>query len=166
MANGERSVTLLPPAPASSEGSHSNIDPAVLATSFVSTPIPTPQLPLTLAPRAPIRNRRRGAARQDKLEGSTRSGEMREPVATVLEGIQRLTDSRRPILHLALEILETEYEGRLTEEHMDLAYDFLESEPRATFFTGMRAGEGRDRWLERKANVKIINHNDVWDTDV
>jgi septation ring formation regulator EzrA len=75
----------------------------------------------------------------------------------VLEGIQQLTDSRRHVLHIALELLETEYKDRLTEEHMDMAYDFLENEAKAVFFTGIKDGEARDRWLERKAGVVIIS---------
>jgi hypothetical protein len=77
----------------------------------------------------------------------------------VLESIQQLTDNRRHVLHVAVELLEEEYEERLTEEHMDIAYDFLENEASAFFFTGMRTGESRDRWLERRTGVKIIHCN-------
>ena len=45
----------------------------------------------------------------------------------VLESIQQLTDTRRHVLHVVVELLEEEYEERLTKEHMDMAYDFLEN---------------------------------------
>ena len=48
------------------------------------------------------------------MEGSTR--ETDEPMAKVLEGIKQLTDSRRHVLHIAVELLETEYEERLSRE--------------------------------------------------
>lgn len=73
----------------------------------------------------------------------------------VLEGIQQLTDSRRHVLHVAIELLEKEYKGRLAEEHMDKAYGLLEDEAKATFFTGIRDKECRDRWLQRKAGVEF-----------
>jgi hypothetical protein len=84
-----------------------------------------------------------------------------EPIAKVLQGLQNFAESRRHILHIAVGILETEYKDRLLEDDMDIAYDFLEDELKATFFTGMQAGVGRDRWLERKAGVKLIN----WEVD-
>jgi hypothetical protein len=44
------------------------------------------------------------------------------------EVLEQLTDSRRHVLHIAVELPETEYEERLSKEHMDMAYDFLENE--------------------------------------
>jgi hypothetical protein len=38
---------------------------------------------------------------------------------------------------------------------MDKAYDFLEDEAKATFFTGIKDKECRDRWLQRKAGVEF-----------
>jgi hypothetical protein len=106
-----------------------NIDPT-LATPSASTPIdiPTPPSAPVPAPRAPPRNRRRAVAQQDEVEGKrTRPGETNAAMTKVLESIQQLTDTRRHVLHVAVELLEEEYEERLTKEHMDMAYDFLEN---------------------------------------
>ena len=125
------------------------VDPSLEAPS----PIANGSTPTTNAP--PLRKRKRAReettnTRKTGYEGSS------APMEKVLEGIQQLTDSRRPVLHVALELLEREYKGRLTEEHMDVVYDFLEDEAKAVFFTGIKDKEGRDRWLQRKAGVEVM----------
>lgn len=85
-----------------------------------------------------------------KREGSP------EPINKLLEGIQQIAGSRRHVLHVAIEILEKEYKGRLTEDDLDKAYDFLEDEAKAAFFTGIGDKEGRDRWLQRKAGIEVM----------
>lgn len=143
IATGSRAITLTH----TSTNSQilSNIDPSLEVPSNSSTPTIN----------APLRKRKRGPDEMPIIR-KTRCDDSSGPIEKVLEGIQQLANSRRPTVHVALELLEKEYKRRLTEDDMDKAYDFLEDEAKAIFFTGIRDKEGRDRWLERKTGVELL----------
>ena len=71
--------------------------------------------------------------------------------------MEQLVGSRRGSLHTAVLKLQQDYSNRLIDEHIDMALVLLENEVKATIFSGRLPGEIRDRWLERNAEVELIN---------
>jgi hypothetical protein len=90
----------------------------------------------------------------------TRLGE--SLIEKVADAIKELARARRSDLAITIEILEDKYTGRLTNEHIDMAFILIENKTKATMFSSMRDKEIRDRWLERNAGVKILS---AWDID-
>jgi len=73
--------------------------------------------------------------------------------------INQLASAQQNPLAAVVQLLQKKYEDLLTEEHIDMALDMLEDESKAIYFTNLNEGETRDRWLERKARVKVLQ----WD---
>jgi hypothetical protein len=87
-------------------------------------------------------------AKRPRLEGSYQGLEV---------AITQLARSRRNVLQLAIELLETEYSTRLTSEHMQMAIDILEIEAKSSIFISIQDQITRDQWLERQAGVEVLN---------
>ena len=154
MANGSNAVTLIS---SSNETTIllSNIDPLL---SRSSTPSSTQySTPLTTNPLR--RKRRHPIDSQDETESSTRSKRLdtHTPIERVVAIMEQLVESRRGSLHTAVLKLQQDYSNRLIDEHIDMALVLLENEVKATIFSGLLPGEIRDRWLERNAEVQLIN---------
>jgi hypothetical protein len=130
---------------------------STLTTTSASTP--TPLIP---------RNKRRAPLDlHDEVDSQFRRTRPREsytPIEKVAAAITQLADTRRGFLQLAIIKLQKNFKGRLTEEHMYLAMEFLESESKAAIFGGLEDGEFQDRWLKRNTGVQIIR--DWTDVDV
>lgn len=151
IATGSKAVTITCP---QTNTTGSQIDPFLDSSTAAAS---ASSQGSTLAP--PVRNRQRGTTWQDKVEGKThkaRLGETYEPIDKVLDGLRVLANSRRHHLTVVVKLLETEYKDRLTEEHFDIALDFLMNETHAIYFTSMSDKERRDHWLMRKSGVIVI----------
>jgi hypothetical protein len=116
-----------------------NIDPALL------------NIPSTLI----SRKRTRGSEKdiQSKRLKKEESGNSVLRMAIAIEGY---TQAREGKLQVALDLLHKVYINRLSEAHFDIAIDLLDSERKASTFVGL-SGVVRDCWLERHANVQLIN---------
>lgn len=157
IATGSNAVTILHSA------TSSNIDP--LLTSSSSTP--TPSTPAIASASGVLRNRKRKIPTEWQDEPDTKthktiSGETYAPMEKVAAAITLLAQARRGVLQIAVTKLQDNYTRRLTAKHIEMALDCLESETKAAIFGSLREGEGRDRWLERKAGVEIIR---AWGQD-
>jgi hypothetical protein len=92
----------------------------------------------------------------------------RDPYTTLSEVTKAIiaqTGARRSKLELAVELLQEEYTDKLSDEHMQMALDLMETLTKATIFTSFRvvAGEPykiRDCWLERHAGIQVIRAED------
>jgi hypothetical protein len=147
--------------------------PSIATGSYATTLLPidpslTPSSQHLSLPPGPLRKRRQttiGLEEEEKIKrprlGSLGSlGSSQESSFQGLEkAITQLAQSRRNVLQLAIELLETEYTDRLTSEHMQMAIDCLEIEAKSSIFISIRDKAMRDQWLERQAGVEIINWN-------
>ncbi|KAK9367948.1 hypothetical protein V1509DRAFT_565512, partial [Lipomyces kononenkoae] len=101
-------------------------------------------------PSGPLRKRWRIV--NDEEKATLKGGSLQ-----LLERVMaQLARSRRTVLEEAIELLEEEYSGKLSSEHMDLALDCLENGAKSSMFTGIKDAAKRDRWLARHAGVKIL----------
>lgn len=118
-----------------------------------------------------VRKRGRGRGRGGpELEGSNdRTQQLRgDPyiaLSQVTKAIIAQAGARRSKLELAIELLLEEYIDKLSDEHMQIAIDLMETITKATIFTSFRATtrelhEIRDCWLERHAGVEVIRAED------
>jgi hypothetical protein len=154
--------------------------PSIATGSYATTLLPidpslTPSSQHLSLPPGPLRKRRQttiGLEEEEKIKrprlgslgslGSSQGslGSSQESSFQGLEkAITQLAQSRRNVLQLAIELLETEYTDRLTSEHMQMAIDCLEIEAKSSIFISIRDKAMRDQWLERQAGVEIINWN-------
>jgi hypothetical protein len=128
------------------QSSFSNIDPSLEGS-------PAPSLP----PRRQKRQRQ-PAESQDEVDNKVRRTRLGEsPIEKVADAMKELARARRSDLAIAVEILEDKYTGRLTNEHIDMAFILIENETKATMFSSIQNKEIRDRWLERNAGVEILS---------
>jgi hypothetical protein len=82
-------------------------------------------------------------------------------LSQVTKAILAQAGARQSKLELAVELLLEEYIDKLSDEHMQMALDLIETVTKATIFTSFRATtrelyEIRDCWLERHAGVEVI----------
>lgn len=57
-------------------------------------------------------------------------------------------ESQQSLISRAIRLLETEYDGRLSEDGMQLAIDLFTDTVKADVFLSLMAGSRRDRWLQ------------------
>ena len=70
--------------------------------------------------------------------------------------IEGYTQACKGKLQVALDLLHEVYINQLSKAHFDIAIDLLDIERKALTFVGLN-GVVRDRWLERHANVQLID---------
>ncbi len=136
IATGSRAITLQ----ASYQPQNSNIDPALL------------NIPSTTS----ISRKRSRVSEKDIQSKRIKKEESGNSVLRMAIAIEGFTQVREGKLQVALDLLHEIYINQLSETHFDIAIDFLDSERKALTFVGLR-GVVRDRWLERHANVQLIN---------
>jgi len=115
-----------------------------------------------------VRKRGRGRTLSLKEESNKRAQKRRDSLTAtsqLSDAIIAQTQARRSKLEVAIKLLLNEYIERLSDEHMQMAIDLMETPNKATIFTsfGGIVGEPfeiRDCWLERHAGVEVFRADD------
>ncbi|KAK9234043.1 hypothetical protein V1525DRAFT_414347 [Lipomyces kononenkoae] len=102
----------------------------------------------TPSPGASGPHRKRRRTNNDKSEKEEEKATLKGGSFQLLEKVMtQLARSRRNVLQQAIDLLEEEYSGKLSNEHMDTALDFLENEAKSSMFSGIKDVARRDPWL-------------------
>jgi hypothetical protein len=67
----------------------------------------------------------------------------------------RVRRVRLNTFELAIQLLQDEYESRLSESHFLFAVELLESQSKASIFITLK-GPLRDRWLSKNIGIELI----------
>jgi hypothetical protein len=130
--------------------SNSNTVSQLSTPSIRSTPIPVTH-----------RIRTRGVPLQSDSEPvrkrvkTTRTDEAIDMLVSVLKDQQGSGRVRFNTVELAIQLLQKEYETRLSEDHFLEAVDFLSIEVKASVFITLNSSI-RDVWLRKNAHVLLI----------
>lgn len=110
----------------------------------------------------PIRHRKRGVPiRKDdtdtendkKRPRATQNIDTFEIISSVLDAQQA---RRRNKVELAIQLLETNYQERLSTSHFIDAVSILETESKASVFITLKSSVIRDYWLCKNADVELL----------
>ncbi|KAJ8103695.1 hypothetical protein POJ06DRAFT_234683 [Lipomyces tetrasporus] len=104
----------------------------------------------------PLRKRRR--VHNDMVEKEPSKGGSFQLMEQVMTQLAR---SLRNVLQQAINLLEEEYGGKLSGEHMDMALDCLESEAKSSVFTGIKDVARRDRWVQGSGLHRQLNDSSI-----
>ena len=80
-----------------------------------------------------------------------------EAYELITTAIQEQQEGRQSsVIQKAIQLLQEEYETRLSLDGFDSAIEVLEQKGKATVFITL-SGDARDRWLQKNANTKLDN---------
>jgi hypothetical protein len=92
--------------------------------------------------------------KQPRIQKATQGAAALEIIVSVLQDQQ--AGGRKNKVEIAVELLENEYQDRLSKEHFIDALNFLTDVAKVSLFITLKSSSIRGRWLCQNANIELI----------